>query len=99
MLKELRAPSQKVNSARLLESLAPDQPASELARACTDFVELGVPQQAAGGKIVDIPISAEALDSLEGHPGCAFGSVENCAGGILPRGAAFVAGPRDHVNV
>src|SRR5262245_13858143 len=99
MLKELRRDLRRSGSARLLENLASDQHASDLARACPDFIELGVSQQAAGGKVIDIPISAEALDSLQGHPGCAFGGIENRAGSILPRGAAFIAGTRDHVNV
>src|SRR6476620_11690214 len=100
MLKERRArDSGSLISARLLENLAPNQHASDLARPCPDFVELGIPQKSASRKVVDITVAAKALDRLEGHPGRALCRIQDCAGRILARGASLIAGTRDHVYV
>src|SRR5580658_4918410 len=82
-------------SAGLFEKLAADQHAADFGSAGTDFVELGVAQQPAGREVVDVAVAAEDLDGFERHPGCAFGSIQDRAGGILARGFTAVAGFRD----
>src|ERR1700730_14416196 len=64
-------------SPRLLENLPPDQHAADFAGPGADLVELGVTQQPAGGKIIDIAVAAKTLDGFERHPGGALGGVEN----------------------
>ncbi len=86
-------------SARLLENLAADQHAANLAGAGADFVELGIPQQSPGWVVVDVTVAPEALNGFKRHPGGALGCVENRAGGVLARGFAAIAGLRDRVDI
>src|SRR5215468_11063284 len=86
-------------SPRLLINLPPDQHAADFARPGADLVELGVAQQTAGGEIVDVAVSAEALDGLKRHPGCPLCGVEDGAGGVLAGDAAVVAGARDRIDI
>src|SRR4051794_26068138 len=53
----------------LVEQFAADQHPPDLARAGADFVQLRIAPQPAGGEFVDVPIAAERLDRLAGHPG------------------------------
>src|SRR5689334_10685096 len=62
-------------SGGLLENLPADQHAADLARAGADLIELGVAQQPPGGIIVDVAVSAEALDGVERDRGRPLGRV------------------------
>src|SRR5882672_3438055 len=46
---------------RLVEELAADQHAADLAGAGADLIELGIAQQASGGKIIDVAVAAQGL--------------------------------------
>src|SRR6202035_4312193 len=99
-LRSIRAtPRRRNGSPGLVEYLPPDQHAANLARAGADLVELGVAQQAAGRKLVDVAVAAEALDRVERHGRGLLGGVEDGAGGVLARGPAAVAGARDRVDI
>src|SRR5579862_3479158 len=94
-----RRPYRTPHLTRLLENLPADQHAADFAGAGADLVELGVAQETPGGKIVDVTVAAEALDSLERHPGGALGCVKDRAGGVLARGLAAVAGARHGIDI
>src|SRR4051812_42061208 len=87
------------SSARLLENLATDQHATNLAGAGADLVQLGVAQQPPGREFVDVAIAAEALDRFQCHPRCTLRCIEDRASGVLARRAAGVAGARHRIDV
>ena len=68
---------------RLREILAANQHATNFAGARTDFIELGIAPQAAGGVLVGVADAAQGLNGFPGHPGRLFGGVEDGAGGVL----------------
>src|SRR5712692_936382 len=84
---------------RLLEHLAADQHAADLAGAGADLVKFGVAQEAAGRVVVDVAVAAEDLDGVERAGGRLLGGVEDGAGGVLARGAAAIAGPGDGIDI
>src|ERR1043166_4314031 len=86
-------------SNRLLEQLAADEPAADFAGAGANLVELGVPEQPAGGEIVDVAIAAQALDGLQRQPGRLLRREQNGAGGVLAGGVAAIAGLRHGIDV
>src|SRR5579884_663467 len=88
-----------VSITRLVEQLAADQHAADLGGAGADLVELGVAQQAAGRKFVDIAVAAEDLHGVEGSRGGFLRGIEDRAGGVLARCLAAVAGAGDSVNI
>ena len=67
-------------SARGLEQLAADQHPPGLAGARPDLVELGVPEQAARGNVVDVAVAAQRPDRLQRHPGRLLGGEHQAAG-------------------
>src|SRR5579864_8428509 len=88
-----------MGSFRFVEKLAPDQHPPDLRRSRADLIELRVAPEPAGRKLVDVAVAAEALDRFAGHPRRLLGRVENCAGGVLARRLAAVAGAADGVDV
>src|SRR3546814_15101067 len=92
MGREQHAPISPAALLRLVEQLAADQHAADLAGAGADLVELGIAQQAARRIVVDIAVAAQRLDGLQRHPGRLLGGEENRPGGVLARGPAAVAG-------
>src|SRR5689334_19448175 len=78
---------------RLLEQLAADQHAPDLARAGADLIELGIAQIASRGIIVDVAVAAEELDCVKRDLRCILRRVKNGAGCVLARGLAAIAGP------
>src|SRR4029079_10043839 len=79
-------------SLRLVEELASDQHAADLAGAGADLVELGVAQQASRGKLSDVDVAAQGLDRLQRHPGRLLGREEDRACRVLARRLAAIAG-------
>src|SRR5688572_977452 len=86
-------------SRRLVEDFAPDQHAPDLAGAGADLVQLGIAQQAPGRIVVDIAVTAQALDRLQRHPGRLLGAIEDDARGILAGDLALVARFRHRIAI
>src|SRR3546814_9750570 len=82
MGREQHAPISPAALLRLVEQLAADQHAADLAGAGADLVELGIAQQAARRIVVDIAVAAQRLDGLQRHPGRLLGGEENRPGGV-----------------
>src|ERR1051326_708007 len=74
------------------EQLAADQHAANFGCARSDFIELGIAQQAAGGHLIDVTHAAKRLDGLQRHLGCVFGGEQDYARGIFALDRAGVAG-------
>src|ERR1700742_3317713 len=72
-------------SRALLEQLAADQHAPDLARPRADLVELGVAQEPPGRIVVDVAVAAEQLDGVERHLRRLLRRVEDRGGGVLAR--------------
>src|SRR5947209_14208328 len=53
---------------RFFEQFAADQPAADFGCAGADVIKFRVAQKAPGRKIVDVAVTAQALDRLERHP-------------------------------
>src|SRR5258708_948637 len=75
------------DSNRFFEKLAPDQHAADLVGAGADVVELGVPEQSSGGKVVDVAVAAHRLDRLERHLHGVLGRKQQARRCVLARGA------------
>src|SRR5512132_4312538 len=61
---------------RLVEQLAADQHPSDLGRARSDLVELGIAPQAPGRVVVNITVAAQRLNRLTRHPRRLLGRVQ-----------------------
>src|SRR5690554_2983390 len=55
------------------EQFATDQHPPDFRRSSPDLIQLRVPQQSAGGVVVDVAVAAEELDGVEGEFGGHFG--------------------------
>src|SRR5215831_3107453 len=86
-------------SCRFAEEFAADQHAADLRGAGADLVELGVPQEPSGREFVDVAVSAEDLDRLQGELGRLLGSEKNAAGGVLAVGLAAITGGRNRIDI
>src|SRR5690348_2176101 len=76
-----------------------NQPAADFAGAGTDFVELGIAEEAACGKIVGVAVATEDLDRLGGDGARRLRRVEDDAGGIGARRGAAVGGLGDGIDI
>src|SRR5947208_4533061 len=85
-------------SFRFVEQLASDQHPPYLRSAGPDLVELRVAPQAPGRVVVDVPVAAQRLDRLAGHPRRLLRRIENRTGGVLARGTAGKAAPVESVT-
>src|SRR5204863_5942075 len=81
------------------ENLSSDQGPADLAGPRPDLVQLGVAQQPAGWKVVDVAVAAQALDGLEGDLGGPLGGEQDGASGVLAGGFALVAGAGHRIDV
>src|ERR1700736_4153847 len=75
---------------RLVEQLAADQHPSDLGRAGTDLVQLGIAPQAPGRVFVNVAVAAERLNRLTRHPRRLLGCVEYRTRGVLARHLAAI---------
>src|SRR5690348_9450682 len=96
------SPSSSVYSLRigavLLAKLPTDEHPTDLASARANLIELGIPQETARIVIIDVPISTEALDSIQGHLGGPLRRVEDGPGAILVTDLPGITGPSHSVG-
>src|ERR1700737_5270426 len=80
-----RTPHDKFTLPQLLEQLAADQHAPNLAGAGADLIELDITQIAPGRIIVDVAVAAEKLARVKRHSRRILRRIENGAGCVLAR--------------
>src|SRR5690606_13608336 len=70
-------------SAGLVEQLAADQHAADLAGAGTNLIELGIAPQSANRVFVDVAVAAQNLNAVAGHACGILGAIQNHRGTVL----------------
>lgn len=66
-MKDLQLKESGVYSSALFEELATDQDAPDLARTCSNLVQLCVLEKTTGCVLVHVSIPSQTLDSLDGR--------------------------------
>jgi hypothetical protein len=77
-----------LRSQGLIEELPADEHAADLTGAGAYLVQLGIPEQPAGGVVVDVAVAAQNLDGIQRHLCSPLSGVQDDGSAGLAAGAA-----------